>query len=145
MSGKMLYKYVLSVFITAVLLNFAWEMIQMPFFEGMTYDSPGNWLLCFRASITDALLILLIFGAGKLLFKKWDWPLKLNVRKVSFLLVAGFIIAVYFEIDALQTGRWAYSIHMTILPPWGVGLVPLLQMLLLPYVSFKVGARFLPC
>lgn len=138
-----LFKKLVSIFTTAVILNFSWEMLQMPFFNEMSFTDWQDWLLCFKASISDAGLVLSILFIGRVLFKDWEWHQNLDILKLGYLILFGFVIAVYFEVDALNTARWSYSKLMPTLPLIGVGLVPVIQMLILPVLSFKIGLNIL--
>ncbi len=57
--------------------------------------------------------------------------------------VTGLIIGIGIEWVAVNMlGRWAYTVDMPILPGLDVGVVPVLQMLLLPPVIFRIAARW---
>lgn len=128
-----------SIYIVALLVNYAWEMLQMPFFHGMNFSvTIAVWGRCLYASFGDANIILGIFLLGALLFKDLKWPLKMRVLKFVYLLSAGAIVAVLVELYAMSTDRWGYSEIMPLLPGIKVGLVPFLQMLILPFVTYKL-------
>lgn len=59
------------------------------------------------------------------------------------MLVTGLLIGIGIEWVAINKfGRWAYTADMPLLPGLDVGLLPVLQMLLLPQVIFRVAARW---
>ena len=122
----------------AVAINFAWEMAQMAL-----YASTGSWLQdslgCLTASLGDGGMILIIWGTGALLFRRPDWFRRPRVSGYAVMLTMGVILAVAFEMSALRTGRWAYGPSMPRLPMMaGLGLLPMLQMVILPPVIFTV-------
>ena len=60
------------------------------------------------------------------------------------MLPAGLIIAVMVEWIAMSgLGRWSYTASMPLLPVLGVGVVPVVQMLVLPPVIFKITGWWL--
>lgn len=59
----------------------------------------------------------------------------------ALMATVGVVIAVLIERHALATGRWAYTDWMPVLPVLDVGLVPVLQMLIVPAVVFRVAVR----
>ncbi len=134
-------KQIVAIYATAFLINYLWEMLQMPFFDDMNYADLATWFFCFKASIGDANIILFIFILGRLLFREWEWAQRLNVIKLVYLFLTGATIAILIEIQALNTGRWRYSQIMPILPFIAVGLVPVIQLIILPISSFLVASR----
>jgi hypothetical protein len=136
-----LLKRLLIIYLVAFLLNFIWEMIQMPFFEDMSFTDLKDWLLCFRASINDAGLVIFVYILGRTFFGNWEWGEDLDILKIGYLLIIGFVIAAYFEFNALNTGRWTYSQIMPRLPLIRIGFIPVIQMCILPAVSFKIGLK----
>jgi hypothetical protein len=130
-------------YVIAILINYVWEMVQMPLYVGMPFDRLRSYLLCFKASFGDANITLLIFFAGLPLFRDWRWPAGLTAWKAVYLVVTGCIVAVAIELLAVRQGRWAYSALMPLVPLLDIGLVPLLQLILLPYVSFYLSLKIL--
>lgn len=52
-----------AIFIVAVLCNYPWELAQSPLYVGMTQFRTIAWH-CFKASLGDGLLVLIIFVVG---------------------------------------------------------------------------------
>ena len=129
------------IFGMALAINYVWEMAQMPFYEEMLFSDPQAWLVCFRAGLGDALFTIAVYFGGRLLFRRWDWPQRLTLSKVIYLFFAGIVAAIVTEIAALEAGRWAYTHLMPLLPVVGVGLVPMVQLAVLPWVSYKLALR----
>lgn len=116
-------------------------MAQMPLYQNMPFDDPQSWWLCFRASLGDGVIILLIWAIGGAVFSEYHWYRPLGPRNAVVLLLSGAVIAVGIEIHALSTGRWAYSGLMPIVPVVGVGASPFVQLLVLPWVSMALAGR----
>lgn len=133
-------RYLLRLFVAAVGINFVWEMVQMPLYQNMPFDDPRSWWFCFRASLGDGVIILAIWAIGAALFRRIRWYRPLGPLNIMILLLTGALIAVGIEIHALSVGRWAYSELMPILPVVGVGASPLVQLLILPWVSMVLAA-----
>ncbi len=129
-----------SIFAVAVLFNYPWELAQMPLYEGSSYDG-RTFLYCFLASLGDGLLVLLIFAAGWIVFRRREWFVRHGARGYLLMLAAGLIIAVGIERVAVGTGQWLYAEQMPRL--FGIGLAPIAQVLVLPPLIFRVVAAWL--
>jgi hypothetical protein len=125
----------------AVGINFIWEMAQMPLYQDMPFDDPFSWWLCFRASIGDGVIVLAIWAIGAALYRRFAWFRPLRIGNIAVLLLSGAAIAVGIEVHAISTGRWAYSELMPMLPVVDVGLSPVVQLLLLPFISMKLAMK----
>ena len=130
------------VFALALIFNYIWEMLQMPLYQDMQFGDPKAWMLCFKASVGDALFSIAVFSGGAMIFRTWDWVQRLTLLKVIFLFLTGTAAAISIEIAALERGRWAYTELMPLIPIVSVGLVPVLQLIILPWVSFKTALFF---
>ncbi len=133
------WSLVATIFAVAVLFNYPWELAQMPLYEGSSYDG-RTFLYCFLASLGDGLLVLLIFAAGWIVFRRREWFVQQGARGYLLMLAAGLIIAVGIERVAVGTGQWLYAEQMPRL--FGVGLAPIAQMLVLPPLIFRVVAAW---
>ena len=135
-------KPVLLIFIIAVTLNYLCEVAQAPLYAGFKSWS-SVWWHCFVTALGDGLLVWLIFVIGWVTFRHVDWYAHPNSRALAVMLVAGLLIGIGIEWVAINTlGRWAYTGDMPLLLGLNVGLVPVLQMLLLPPMIFRIAARW---
>lgn len=130
------------VFITlglAFLLNFAWEVIQMPLYKDAHF-SVEHIAFCALASVADAIMLLLIYFGFALIYKNPLWVQHLTLPRILLLMTVGAIGAIIAEMRHVSAGNWAYDKSMPILPIVDVGLSPVLQFMLLPaliyYLSF---------
>ena len=123
-------KNLILVFILAFSLNLIWEFfhsVLYTHYQGATITS----LILTRAAIVDAIIISLLFLIA--------WKLKVNTSLVVIL--GGLLVAIALETWALQTGRWAYSASMPIIPLLTTGLTPTIQLAITGYLVKKlVGA-----
>lgn len=110
------------------------NMVQMPLYKSMPFTDVMNWLYCFRASLGDGIIILIIWAAGVLVFRSIRWFRNPGIGKVFLLFVSGSVIAISIELYAVSTGRWVYTALMPLVPPFDVGLSPYLQLLVLPII-----------
>lgn len=135
-------RFLLRLFVLAVGINFVWEMAQMPLYRNMPFDDLQSWWLCFRASLGDGVIVLSIWAIGAFLFRRHGWFYPVRPLNAVVLLLSGAVIAIGIEIHALNTGRWAYSELMPLLPVIGVGASPIVQLLLLPWLSMRLAVKW---
>ena len=134
-----------SIFITAFLLHFVWEMWQVPFYAGMT--SAGHWqavIFCSQATLGDGVITLLAFYLA-VLASRSDQLLKFNNARIAWIvyLLSGLLLTVGLELLATRyLDRWQYSELMPTLPYLNVGIVPLLQWVVLPPVVLWIARTF---
>ncbi len=132
-------KTLISVFIIAVLLNYAWELAQAPLYAGLDDYNPGVFWHCFVASLGDGIMVLLIVAAGSLALRRWDWFLEPGLAGYLAIITAGLLLAVLVEwVGVHILGRWQYTARMPQLPGLDIGLVPIAQMAILPPVIFRL-------
>lgn len=129
----MTQRFIFRLFMISTAVNYVWEMAQMPLYQDMSFAALSSWLLCFRASLGDGLIIVAIWALGALLYRRGRWFRPLQSGPALFLLASGALIAVVIELHALAAERWSYSEMMPIIPWLEVGLSPFVQLLLLPW------------
>ncbi len=139
---KVVFKrYVFITLVFAFLLNFAWEVLQMPLYKDASFDIE-HIAFCALASVADAIMVLLIYLCFALIYKNPLWVQNLTLLRILLLLLVGAIGAIVAEMRHVSTGNWAYGKSMPIIPGVDVGLSPVLQFMLLPtliyYLSFKI-------
>ena len=123
----------------SVAVNYLWELAQAPLYVGLeSYNTTVLWH-CFVASLGDGLMVLLIYMAGWMTLRRWDWIKEPGVAGYLVMLTAGLVLAVFVEwFGARILGRWQYTEKMPIVPGIGVGLVPVAQMFFLPPLIFRI-------
>lgn len=124
----------LNVAIFSFLLNFVWEMWQIPFFTAM--PSAPHWVgvaACTQATLGDTAISLVAFWCVAALARSRGWITDPSRRHVVVFVAVGVAITIILE--ALATGplgRWGYTPLMPTLPVLGTGVIPLVQWILLP-------------
>lgn len=130
------------IFLIAVAVNFMWELAQAPLYE-WPGDSRNVWWHCFVASLGDGALVLLILGVGWLALGRPDWFLKPGPPGYLVMWLTGLALAVGIELIAVHTlKRWKYSELMPRIPELEIGMVPVIQMLILPPLIFWIASRY---
>lgn len=88
------------------------------------------------------MLVCLIYALGCLVFRRRNWLMPGHGLRIPFLLAAGLVVGVAVEwIGARLLQRWVYAPSMPLVPGLELGLVPLVQMILLPTVVFPDRCR----
>lgn len=127
-----------ALFVISVLLNYLWEVAQMPL-----YVEDGRWiefaLHCIVPSLGDGLMVMLIFCVGWMARGRSDWADQPDGAGYTLMLIIGFSIAIIVEwVGLYGLKRWSYAASMPVLPVLGIGVAPVLQMLILPPVIFRL-------
>ena len=128
-----------NVFVFAVLLNFPWELMQVPFYQGM--GAAAHWgavKVCTRATLGDGIIMLIAYWGAAIVARDRWWFLKPRPMPLVVLLAVGVAITVFLERLATVSDDpdwgWRYAETMPIVPGLGIGLTPLLQWIVLPLV-----------
>lgn len=129
-----------TLFVVAVIFNYPWELAQAPLFAGSN-NFNAIWWHCFVAGLGDGLLLLLMFGVGWFVSRSQDWFVRPGVRGYVLMFVSGLTIAIAVEWIAVHVlQRWSYVPAMPRLPVIDIGIVPIVQMLVLPPLIFRIVA-----
>lgn len=141
MSKNSLLPIFIALFAAALLINLFWENLQAPLFFGYA-DFTRHFPVCALASVGDAALTIIFYFLVVLKRRNavWLWQ-KLSLLEFGFLAAAGIVTAIFIENLAIGSGWWAYSPAMPLLPLFKVGVLPVLQLAVLPAASFAL-ARF---
>jgi hypothetical protein len=119
-------------------LHLGWEMGQMPLYRGMQ-DRPwwSTVVPCARAALFDVAVTL----ALGILFVAVARRRSSSVAPSVATMLAGAGMAIVVETTGVGGGRWAYTGDMPKVPQLGLGLMPILQMMLIPAVAAWVALR----
>lgn len=122
------------------LLNFVWELLQVPFYSGM--ERAPHWeatLFCLRATIGDVAIVVVAYGAVAVRFGA-SWLAEPTVERLATFVGFGLLATGVIELLSVHLwGRWSYAAGVpTVL---GVGLPPVLQWVLLPPVILWLTRR----
>ena len=118
-------KFYGTLFSVAFGLNWIWEVFQTFAFD-MSGVSVGQMLLfCTFASVLDAIVTVAIFWVLQKLTVVIGWKFYL------FTAASGALCAVFFEQAAFMFNLWSYNERMPVLPFLGMGVLPVLQLMIL--------------
>ena len=136
-------KLILSVYFVAAGLNYAWELAQRPFYSGADDFGAALWH-CLVAAAADGVLVVLIFAAAAAAQSSIDWFIKPTAGGCAAMVGAALGIGFGVEWWGVRIAqRWQYSERMPLIPGIDIGIVPLVQMLLLPPLVFWILRRSL--
>lgn len=122
--------------------NVVWENLQAPLYQG--YGSFWqHFPVCFWGTIGDVVIVLVLYLAITVWYRDWYWIKDLSLRSVITLGILGLAIGAGIELRALSAAQWAYTPAMPVIPGLGVGLLPVLQMMILPGLTFFLAAKIL--
>ena len=127
----------LAVF--ALLLNFAWEILQAPLYAGMA-DMPHGQVTktCLQATGGDAVIMLLAYGVVAVAARSRRWIVAATGWHVVWFVAIGVSITAAIEWLATRgywIANWSYLPTMPLVPGVGIGLAPLLQWVVLPLLT----------
>ena len=123
----------------ALLLNFAWEILQAPLYAGMAGMPHAQVTqVCLQATFGDMGIMLLAYGAVAAVARNRRWIVAASGWQLGSFTAIGVVITA--GIEWLATGghwvqSWSYLPAMPLLPGTGIGLAPLLQWVLLPLLT----------
>jgi hypothetical protein len=123
----------------ALLLNFAWEILQAPWYAGMA-GMPHAQVTqaCLQATFGDMVIRLLAYGAVAAVARSRRWIAAASGWQLALFMAIG--VAITAGIEWLATHghwvqSWQYLPAMPLVPGTGIGLAPLLQWVLLPLLT----------
>lgn len=133
----------LNIAIFSLLLNFLWEMQQMPFFQlGSEFSCLEMIRNCTLATVGDVGISLIAFWVAAVVSKSRQWFQQSRWWQLSSFILVGVVITAIFEALATKVlDRWEYADAMPILPFFGTGLFPLLQWILIPPIVVWFAKR----
>lgn len=108
----------------------------MPLYRGV---GDGSWWAtiptCSRAALFDVGVSLAIVAPFRHVARR-----RPSARGAfSGMLPAGAFVAIAIGKAGVLSGRWAYADSMPLLPWLRVGILPVVQMMLIPWVSFRLA------
>jgi len=101
--NKILNAPELHISIFAFLLNFVWELLQMPLFAGFSDFQYYQVILhCTKATFGDVVISLVAFAGACLITRSRMWIISMNKSGVVSFLAIGLVVTIAFEL--LATG-----------------------------------------
>ncbi len=127
------------------LLHFVWEFVQVPTYSDMA-ELP-HWeaiKLCMSATFGDVGFALTAFWIASLAVRSRGWILRPTRLPTALFVAVGIVLTIGFEYYYTNVSlRWTYSDLMPLVPPFGTGLSPLLQWLVIPPMVVWLTRRHL--
>lgn len=137
---------ILKYFVISFLLHLVWENAQAPLYDCYATFWQCFWI-CLKAVATgDMIFMAVIYLALAAVHRdiRWtDHPATFKHPGTWLLaLLIGILLAVGFELWAVHVDhRWLYMPGMPIVPIIEVGLLPVLQMLVIPVLVLGFLSR----
>jgi hypothetical protein len=134
-----------NVVLFALLLNFAWEILQAPLYAGMA-DTPHALVTraCLQATFGDVAIMLLAHGAVAAIAHSRRWIVAPRGWQLALFVSIGVSITAAIEWLATRgywIAQWTYLATMPLVPGAGIGLAPLLQWVVLPLLTVWLVRR----
>lgn len=125
------------------MLSLVWEFAQMPLYTLWQTGTPREIVYsALHCTVGDAmiggtsLLVALVLVGGA------DWPRGRWGAVLAAAVAIGLGYTVFSEwLNVGLRASWAYSSLMPVIPPFGTGLTPILQWLVLPPVAYLIATR----
>ena len=141
LSDRQNYNHLIFVVsMVAFVLNLFWELVQGPLYKGFEYEWK-HILFCGLASVADMLMVLILFFGLGLVYKNVFWIKNIGANKVLLLALVGFLGAILAEVWHIARGDWSYTNTMPLMPFIGVGVSPILQFTVLPWLTFLITKK----
>lgn len=123
----------INIVIFGFLLNFVWEILQVPLFAEMKEKQHWDGVrVCTIATFGDIAILLIAYWLVAS-FRGRDWIVKTKGRAVTSFVGISLVLSVLIEVVMTRyLHHYSYAPNMPIIPGIGVGLSPFLQWLTLP-------------
>lgn len=139
--GKNYRNYIIWTAVIAFSLNFIWELLQGPLYEGFNYDWQ-HVSFCALASIADMLMVLILLFGFALMYINVYWVMNMDLDTSLPLILIGIVGAILAEFWHTSRGDWSYAEAMPMVPLLEVGISPVIQFAVLPYLFFLISKKF---
>lgn len=124
-------------------LSLVWETVQLPLYTIWNEGAAGSQAFAvLHCTAGDVLIALAVLAGALVVVGDTSWPTHQAGRVAITAMVAGLAYTVFSEWLNVEVRRsWAYSDLMPILSPFGTGLSPLLQWLVVPAAALWAAHR----
>ena len=133
----------IPVVVLSFCLHFVWEFLQVPTYAGMSeLDHWEGVKVCTSATVGDVGFALSAFWITSMLSKTRYWLVTPTSWQLGFFIFIGLALTVAFEYYYTSVSlRWTYSNLMPLVPPFGTGLSPLVQWIVIPLLVVSLAGR----
>lgn len=130
--------------IVAIVANLFWEAAQLPLYTIWRTASLGERVFAVaHCTAGDLMILATTVLATLLLVGGQEFPRRRYARVILAATVLGVAYTMFSEWVNVEIRRsWAYSTAMPTLPPFGTGLAPFLQWVLIPPVASVLANRW---
>ena len=123
----------LNIVFFSFLLNFAWEVLQTPFFHDISDKINTIVWYRFHCTVGDVMISLGSFWLVALISKTRTWLLNPTKARLLLFVAFGVSYTIFSEIKNVSLNKlWAYSDIMPVIPYIDVGVIPIIQWIILP-------------
>lgn len=119
-------------------LNLIWENAQAPLYVEYA-GFRDHFLMCLDATVIDVMIILSLYAVITFVKNNWYWVTNIEKRVITLVCILGLFVALIIEQRALHFEVWTYTNQMPVLPFFSVGLLPVLQMLVVPILTYWIS------
>lgn len=124
------------------LIAFAWEMLQMPFYEADGLTPSQAAYRCGLASLGDAGIMVTAYLGASYRSGKTPWLIAWQAPRFVAFLAIGLTLTIAIEEVAVGADwGWTYSKLMPLLPVTRIGLVPIIMWIVVPTVTLWLARR----
>ncbi len=123
--------------------NLVWEVAQFPLYQiwldGSLFEQAYAIVHC---TIGDVMIAASSLALAYGLVGRGVWPDRRYAATTIAATMTGVAYTIFSEwLNISVRGSWAYRDIMPLVPPFGTGLTPLLQWLILPPVMFAIAQK----
>ena len=136
-------RLIIYIILVSFFLNFAWEFLQSPFYDCFKNTLESNYKHYLLAIIGDSAYTVLIYFILSIINMDSLWAENsFNMKNLYISIVIWLILAIFIEYKwVFLLNKWDYSDLMPVF--LGIWIIPLIQMMILPLMSFKISVIFL--
>lgn len=125
-----------------ILIAFAWEILQMPFYRTDDMAIYPVVIRCALASAGDGLLMVVAYLAASVGNSGAPWLVAFARWRLLLFLSVGIAVTVAIEHVALRSAwGWSYSSAMALIPGTTIGLVPVIMWIVVPFSALSLTRR----
>lgn len=126
-------------------LHYVWEFLQVPTYAGMADLNHWDGIkICTSATIGDVGFALTAFWITALAARSRYWIVDPRIWHLGLFVAVGIALTVGFEYYYTEVSlRWTYSELMPRVPPFGTGLSPLIQWIVVPLLVVSLSRRII--
>ena len=134
------FRLLFRLYTISYVLNTLWEVIQSPLYR-IHSNNNNHLLFCLLAAIADAIMTVLLYFSFVQIYKNLFWFKKPGYDKLFLLVLTGGSGALLSELIHISLKQWSYKQSMPLIPLLNVGLVPVLQFILLPGITYYFALK----